>query len=402
MRAVPSRPARARRLRTAAVGAVGVAGATGGAASLLADRVVRIRRRTRYRHHLVALDGDTVVLRRDQETARPGTYGLSAPGAHAVIGEVIGEGSHEGNGGGGAGTDGLVRRPLLRLDHGALRPGRVALDHVHVGDPRASLGLHHETVTLDGECGPLPVWVLPGGDTWVVLAHGLGGSLQSSLSFLPFLHAAGHSLLVASYRNDPGAGASPDRRYHLGADEWRDLEAAMAFALGRGARQVVLFGWSLGAAVALQALARSELAGSVAGLVLDSPVLCWRRVLHHVGRRSAVPPPLVALSLRLVERRIGTDLDALDWLGRAGELSVPVLDFHGETDPTVPFTMSAELARRRPDLVELVVVPGAGHVGSWNVDPHAYGRHIADFVAGLSGPGVAPPGAKGGADRAID
>ncbi len=361
----------ARRLGAGTASLLGLAGAAGGVASLLAERAVTVRRRPRYRHRLLHLDGDTAVLARDQETERPGTYGLLAPGAHGVIGDVV-DVDHA-----------VVRRPLLRLDHGRLLPGRVALDHVDIGDPRTAFGLDHEVVQLAGECGPLPAWIVPGSDTWVICCHGLGGSLQSSLSFLPFLHRSGHSVLVASYRNDPGAGPSPDRRYHLGADEWRDLDLAMATALARGARRLVLFGWSLGGAIALQALDRSRHAGAVAGVVLDSPVLCWRRVLRHVGRRSGAPAPLVELALRIIERRIGAGLDAFDWLARAGELAVPILDLHGLTDPTVPFATSQALAASRPDLVRLVVVPGAGHVGSWNVDPDGYARHLDRFVASL-------------------
>lgn len=380
-----------RQVGALALPVAGLAGATGGAASVLASRAVGIRRHPRYRHRLLAVEDGMALLGRHRETERPGTYGLLAPGTHAVIGDVV------------AVAGGVVRRPILRVDEGEVRPGRVALDHVHVGDPRAAFGIDFEALELPGACGSLPTWILPGGDTWVLLCHGLGGSLRSSLSFLPFLHAAGHSLLVASYRNDPGAGQSPDRRYHLGADEWKDLELAMALALERGARRLVLFGWSLGGAVALQALERSRHAGAVAGLVLDSPVLCWRRVLRHVGRRAKVPSPLVTLALRLVERRIGARLDAFDWLARAGELTVPILDFHGETDPTVPFSTSQDLARRRPDLVELVAVPGAGHVGSWNVDPDGYARRITDFVAATAGPAATHGGSRAGrATPAID
>lgn len=359
--------------------ALGLAGATGGTAAFLARRVVGIRRRRHYHHRLLAVEGDKAILRRDRETERPGSYGLASRDAHAVIGEVESL------------TDRLVVRPIERVDHGSLLPGPVALDHVHVGDPRSAVGLDYEELDLSGDAGPLPAWLLRSGDTWVIVAHGLGGSRASSLSFLPMLHEAGHTTLVVSYRNDPGAGPSADRRYHLGDEEWRDLDVAMAFALAQGAARLVLFGWSLGGAVVLQAMARSPRAGAVAGVVLDSPVLDWRGVLHHVGRRSRVPRPLVHLAVRLVERRIAIDLDAFDWLERHRELSVPLLVFHGETDATVPFHLSAELAKRRGDLVELVVVPGAGHVGSWNVDPSGYAARITGFVAALTCEPDPPP-----------
>jgi len=358
---------------------VGLLGAAGSLAALLAARLVGVPRHRRYPHRLLSVENDRVVLGRNQETERPGIYGLSSARAHVVIGppESL--------------TDKAVVRPIERVDFGTLLPGPVALDHVHVGDPRSALGLDFQDLSLSGDTGPLPAWIIPGGDTWVIVAHGLGGSRASSLSFLSGLHQGGHSVLVASYRNDPGAGPSHDRLQHLGDEEWRDLDTAMAYALAHGARSLALFGWSLGGAVVLQALARSPRAGAVAGVILDSPVLDWRSVLHHVGRRSRAPRPLVHLVARLVERRIGIDLDHFDWLHRHEELAVPILVFHGETDATVPFHTTAALARRRPDLLQLVVVPGAGHVGSWNVDPAAHVQRINQFLASVFPPGSPGP-----------
>lgn len=347
---------------------VGLVGATGGIAALLASRIVGIRRHQRYRHRLIAIEGDKAVLRRDAQTERPGVYGLASREGHAVIGEIESI------------TDTVVVRPIDRVDHGCLVPGPVALDHVHLGDPRSAVGLDYEEIALEGDAGVLPAWLLHGDDTWVLVAHGYGGTRSSSLSFLPMLRGAGFSVLVVSYRNDPGAGPSEDNRYHLGDEEWQDVDVAMAYALSRGARRLVLFGWSLGGAVVLQALARSPRRSHVVALVLDSPVLDWRAVIRHVGRRSHVPGPFVNLALNLVKRQIGVDFDDFDWLERHGELSVPTLLLHGEGDATVPFAESAAFARRRPDLVELVVVAGAGHVGSWNVDPDAYAAVVTGFI----------------------
>ncbi|MCU1490883.1 MAG: secreted protein [Acidimicrobiaceae bacterium] len=343
----------------------------GAVVAVLARRAVAVRDRPRYRRRLLAVGEDEVVLARDLETERPGTYGLAWPGGHGVVGPPV----HL--------DDGTVVRPLVELHWGTPLPGRAAMDHVHVGDPRSSFGLDFEDIALPGPVGDLPAWVVPGSrsDVWVLLAHGYGGSRSSALSFLPIIHELGCTALVVSYRNDPGAPASSDRRYHLGASEWEDLDAAMAYALAAGARRLALFGWSMGGAIALQALARSERRDFVSAVVLDSPVLDWRPVLTHVARSNHVPRPLAAAALRLIERQVGIAFDDFDWLARAAELKTPVLCFHGEGDATVPVAESLELARLRPDLVELVVQPAAGHVGSWNVDPVAYGTRLKRFLA---------------------
>jgi len=343
-----------------------------GLGSLVADQVVEVRRRPRYPHRVLAVDGDRVTLKRNRGTERVGTYGLAFPGGHAVAGDVVER------------TPDVVVRPVVRVDSGTLAPGRVALDHVDVGDPATAFALDFAEVELHSDVGTLPAWEVPAdGDTWVVVVHGYGGTRSSALSFLPMLHDLGLPVIVPAYRNDPDAPASPDRRYHLGATEWRDVDAAIAYAVTRGATRVVLYGWSMGGAIVLQTWAQSAHRPLVAALVLDAPVVDWRAVLLHLGRRRHIPLTLVRYAMRLVERRIAVDFDDLDWLSRAAELDVPVLVVHGDDDLTVPCEPSRQLARRRPDLVALHVVAGAGHVGSWNVDPHGYARDVAAFLLPL-------------------
>jgi len=60
---------------------------------------------------------------------------------------------------------------------------------------------------------------------------------------------------------------------------------------------------------------------------------------------------------------------------------VPVLVWHGPADPVVPSGPSRELARRRPDLVELHEPGRAGHTDAWNLDPRGYEAVLGDFLA---------------------
>ncbi len=346
-------------------------GAVALGANVLAERTVRVRRHPPYRHRLLKVDGDQLVFAKDRATELPGAYGVAWPDGHAVTGDVV------------ARDAGTVTRRLECVQYGTLLPGKVALDHIDVGDPLSAFGLDFEEVAIDSPLGPMPAWVVPGRrrDAWVVLAHGYGGSLVSALSFLPLLHRIGCTCLVVGYRNDPGAPASPDRRSHLGASEWQEVDAALTFAAEQGAVAASLFGWSMGGAIVLGALERAKRRDLVTSLVLDSPVLDWRAVITHVGRSTRAPRPLIALVLNLIERKIGAALPDLDWLSRPSVIDVPVLCFHGELDELVPCELSKRLGAALPSGVELVVDPRAGHVGSFNVDPLAYEARLAAFLA---------------------
>ncbi len=144
----------------------------------------------------------------------------------------------------------------------------------------------------------------------------------------------GWTSLVTAYRNDRDAPRGPDGRYNLGLSEWRDVEAAMGYAVSHGARRILLLGWSMGGAIVLQALDRSPLSDYVVGVALDSPVIDWGVVLRHHGRLHKVPGPLVRVatdlmgsrrSRRLVGVREPIDVARTDWVARADELRHPML-----------------------------------------------------------------------------
>ena len=61
-----------------------------------------------------------------------------------------------------------------------------------------------------------------------------------------------------------------------------------------------------------------------------------------------------------------------------------MLVIHGTDDLTVPFQTSRRFALARPDLVQLVAVPGAGHARSWNRDPEAYAFAVGGFLDRVS------------------
>ncbi|MFI1283954.1 alpha/beta hydrolase [Streptomyces sp. NPDC020858] len=318
-----------------------------------------------------------VALTRSLTSLRPGTYGLVAPGVHAVVGPVLPDAEHD--------PDTVVRE-LLSVTHGTLAPGtRVTLTpQVYVGDPRTALGLDHADVDVPGELGALPAWFLPGvRDTWVITVHGLGGSREHPMVVMPFLHRHRLPVLDLGYRGDLGAPASPDGLGHLGESEWRDLDAAIRYAVRYGARRVVLHGWSTGAAMALHAAERSALADRISGLVLDSPVLDWHTTLRGLAAARRTPAVVLPLAVRAAEGRAGLRADHRPPGADPGALRVPVLIFHGPDDSLAPWGPSRRLAAARPDLVTLHTVPGAGHGAMWNADPAGYEEALRRFLTPL-------------------
>jgi pimeloyl-ACP methyl ester carboxylesterase len=338
---------------------------------------------------IVAHDDESVTFGITPETVVPGRYGVWLDGGagHARVDEILGLDDH-------AGT---VRRRLVAVDRGELRIGPARWNQYYVWDrPSVSQGLPDEDVVVESEVGALPGWVVrpEGGSTgdWAVLVHGRGARKEETLRAVPVLRAAGWTSLVAAYRNDRDAPRGPDGRYNLGLSEWRDVEAALAHAVSEGAERILLFGWSMGGAIVLQALDNSPYASRVVGVCLDSAVLDWHAVLAHHGRLNHLPGPLVRVSKalmgsgrarHLVGVREPLDLGRTDWVTRADELRVPMLVIHSDGDDFVPIGPAIALAERRLDLVRFERWQQARHCREWNVDPERWERVVTEFIGGL-------------------
>ncbi len=323
-----------------------------------------------------------VTLDADEQTRAFGRYGLWFGGgrAHVRIGEV----QHE--------QGGRVIREVEGVDFGEPRAGTARFNgYYYAGPPATTLGLPLHDTHVDGPLGPLPAWHTPvdGSDRWAILVHGRGALRAECLRAVPTLHESGHHTLIPAYRNDEDAHRSGDGLFHLGLDEWEDVEAAMLYAVEHGARSIVLAGWSMGGAIVLQTLDRSWLSTRVSRVVLDAPVIDWGDVMDFHAREHRLPAPLGRLSQSMMRtapahRLVGLDCEVdvrrTDWVSRASELQVPILLIHSLDDEFVPVGPSLRLARRRPDLVTMPKWGAARHCREWNLDAHRWEQQVRQFL----------------------
>lgn len=273
-------------------------------------------------------------------------------------------------------------------------------DHVTTAglpDDPGGTGLQWRTVQISTPLGECPAWLVPArGRTWVIAVHGRGVDRRECLRVLPTLHRLGHPVLAASYRNDVGAPASPDGHYHLGDTEWMDLAAAAEYARRNGASELVLYGWSMGAAIVATYLNRAAGASpawardvtAVRAVVWDSPLLDWRATLRLQAAQRRLPPALTRLAALVTRWRIGIDFDNFDVVRRPPSVRPPALVFHGDADTAVPVAPARALAATAERLgweLRYVEVAGAEHTAAWNVDPSGYEAALTEFLTAHAG-----------------
>ncbi len=310
--------------------------------------------------------------------SQDGLWGIRWPGGYAQVGRVLHLGNRK------------VTRSL-RLLSGQLAPGtRVALtSFAFPDDPEEAFGLPVQRLRYDSPLGRFPAWLTPGSrSTWVIFVHGKRGAPPSSaLRSYPLLKLAsdlGFPGLVISYRNDLEAEPAEDGLHWCGLTEWEDLEGAVRHALEAGAEGVVLAGYSMGGALVMSFLRQSDLARSVRGVILESPVLDLEATLDFAARNRGYPSVLFHAAKTLAQLRFGVPWKDLNYIGSTEYLQAPTLIFHGGGDSLVPLRTSQLLMSSCPDLVQCMTVPGATHGRAWNLDPDRYEQVSREFLKTVS------------------
>jgi hypothetical protein len=245
--------------------------------------------------------------------------------------------------------------------------------------------------TLEGE--QFPTWLIPGRGSkrWAILIHGIGASRAEMLRMGRPLHQAGYNLLVITYQGDVGAPPYEDGMVTYGRAEWPVVEAATQYAIDEGAERIVLGGASHGGAVALGFLGRGTLASTIDAVILDSPASSLDEIIDEGAELVTlpgglpVPESLEDVAKWLVAFRFGVDYEAIDYIDWPELIKVPLLTFQGDSDQTVPVAVSDRFMGPdgSGDGGEYVVVEGADHVLSWNLEPEGYEESVRAFVRSL-------------------
>lgn len=193
----------------------------------------------------------------------------------------------------------------------------------HQARTPAALDLPYEDVWLTAADGVrTQAWWIPGWmDAPVVLFfHGNAGTMSDRLENAEFLRAFGLTVLLLEYR---GYGDSEGRPSEKGLQ--LDARAALQEARRRaGARPILLFGRSLGGAVAIELAAAEE----VDGLVVESSFTSL--------------PDMSGRVLKIPGARFLTAYD-FDSIHKIGKIEAPLLVIHGANDELVPVEMGRQL-----------------------------------------------------------
>jgi fermentation-respiration switch protein FrsA (DUF1100 family) len=231
-----------------------------------------------------------------------------------------------------------------------------------IWNPR-SFGLPAEDVWFSSEDGMrLHGWWIPHGEArgTLLYCHGSTGSIAHRIGVLRKLWGLGLNLFAFDYRGyGRSTGEPTESGLYLDARAAHDYLTRDSKLRGR-ADEILLFGHSLGGAVAIDC----ALERRVAGLVAQS-------TFTHI--RDAARAVFPTLPIHLAARRQFRSID------KVGELRIPKLFIHGDADETVPVELGRRLFEAACEPKEFYLVRRAGHNDLHLYGGRAYLRRISRF-----------------------
>lgn len=288
-----------------------------------------------------------VELTATRDTRLPGTYDLQRDGTRVQVGAITTASTQDGASGDGD----TVRRSAT----GPVPTGEWAWDAMRYDGPDDVPGTEPEAPT-----------------THVVHVHGQSLGPRQVLRGVGVWRSLGASSQVINTTD------LPLRSLDAGAAD--RIVTAVRAARARGARRVVLQGWSAGALACSVAAGRVD----VDGIVAVSPLLDVASALRGAVRGARLPAFVGTVAGRIATTNVlsrlagaSTPVTTTTWQDSA----TPTLLIHSEADALVAADDVATVAARSG--ATTLAFRTAPHTLEWNEDPERWERAVRDFAAQL-------------------
>ncbi|NOY69326.1 MAG: alpha/beta hydrolase [Deltaproteobacteria bacterium] len=206
----------------------------------------------------------------------------------------------------------------------------------------------------------ISAFYLPGKETKraILFLHGNAGNASWRLPDAVALWSLGASVLLIDYRGYGLSKGTPSEKgvYLDGQAGLEYLNRHQGFSISK----IVIYGRSLGTAVAVEIAQNRRLAG----VILVSPLSSGLAVARSRGMGWLAP-------------FIGNPFDSID---KIGNLRAPLLIVHGDKDRILPVSMGRHLYERATVKKTFAQVPGAGHNDLVQREPRSFYTRIGNFL----------------------
>lgn len=214
-----------------------------------------------------------------------------------------------------------------------------------------------------------------------IVQHGYMQNKKEMGAYAAMFHQMGYNVLLPDLRdlgdsqgNFIGYGW-PDRKDMV---RWAD---EIVHKNGQNS-QIVMFGISMGAATMAMASGEANLPEQVKAFVVDSPYTSVEGEIEYQAMQMFHIPywPLFPVFEQVVKFKTGYNLKTMSTLSQVKKDTRPMLYIVGKADTFIPPKDTLELYHATKAPKELLEIPHAKHVKSYQVDPQKYQSTINNFL----------------------
>jgi fermentation-respiration switch protein FrsA (DUF1100 family) len=244
-------------------------------------------------------------------------------------------------------------------------------------DP-SQVALHQEEVEFETEEGiRIHAWWFQAktkvSKGTIVFFHGNAENLTTHFLHLSWLPDRGYSYLIFDY---PGYGVSegfPSPRNTVSSGD-----AALRWVhKNKDPGPLIIYGQSLGGAIAFRSMLDIKDDISIKALILDSTFLSYRSLAREKAKQSWITWLLQPIAwLAMSDHYAPKDI-----VRRA---PVPVLVIHGAKDKVVPLKFGEEIFRKSPEPKNIWIIPSGTHGDVFWAHEQVYRKKFVDYLDGLS------------------
>ncbi|HWO53568.1 alpha/beta fold hydrolase [Paenibacillus sp. FSL M7-1455] len=256
-------------------------------------------------------------------------------------------------------------------------------------NPKQAKNMAYENVTfpaLDGS-RMMQGWYIPaaGSKKTIVFSHGYGANREETWIPMYDLAHYAHRMNFNVIMFDYGFASQTSKAVATGGKaESQQLLGAIELAKQRGAKQIVVWGFSMGAGTALQAGLQTK---DIDAMILDSTFLLEPDTLYHnIKNQIDLPrhPSLEILEL-LFPVLNGTSLHQIPYQQvKKEDYPFPIFFVHGTDDEKAPYPIAEKLASNQSNpYSDVWIVKNSHHELIFREHPREYLRRVSSFLANV-------------------
>lgn len=221
-------------------------------------------------------------------------------------------------------------------------------------------------------------------DQCAILLHGYADAKVGAIAWAPLLHGVGLNVLAIDLRAHGESGGSDSTGGYYERDDVNQVIDQLLARRPGETRRMVLFGMSLGAAVAAATAAQRH---DIAAVVMDSPFVDYGRIVSANAQVIGLPGGLILQgALKLAEWLSGANFAKVSTVDAIAKIRCPLMMIFGGDDELLDKTdvaaLEKSIQRRPPDaaLVSVVIIENARHLTAIHENEAEYESKLAAFL----------------------